>query len=661
MKFACLILLLVISACTERQNLKLDREKLAQTYFQEDAAWYIDNIPFFECSDSTLEQVYYYRWKLYKAHIRNVPDGHVITEFINHVSWDRDPFCTINAAAQHHIHEGRWLRDQQYMDDYISYLYAGGNDRKYSESVADASYARYLVNGDAEFLISQLDSMKSVFNNWNDHWDSAKQLYYTAAMPDATEYTIASIDASGGTDGFEGGEAFRPTINSYMYGNAMAIARTARLKGDSTTSSLYYIKAQQLKKRVEHDLWNESLRHFTDRFQVSNQYVKYWDFIRGRELAGFAPWYFNLPTDTNRFSQAWRHLTDTTKLLGKHGFRTNEPNYEYYFHQFLWHEGKRGSQWNGPSWPYQSSMMLTGMANVLHNYHQDVIDASDYLHALRLYTRQHYLPNGEINLVENYDPNLGGPIVHYYWSNHYNHSTYNDLVISGLCGIRPMEGDSVLINPLIDESIRYFALDNVSYHGHDLTIVYDRDGRRYNVGKGLTVFVDGRQVAVVPQDRGYCVSVGKHKQPKATHRIQNVALNISRKGYPVTSASVNNIPDSLNQVIDGRIWYFTEITNHWTTEGSSESSDWIALDLGKIHAVSSAYVYLVNNERFDLPTDIQFEYRQSDAWIPVIMKDKQPLKSNTRTEFQFEPIETSQLRVVFRHTKVIAVSEVEFY
>src|SRR6476646_1626544 len=75
-----------------------DREKLAKQYYHQDAQWYLDNIPFFECSDKQIEQVYYYRWKLYKAHIRHTGDNrYVITEFINHVPWDSDPYCTINA------------------------------------------------------------------------------------------------------------------------------------------------------------------------------------------------------------------------------------------------------------------------------------------------------------------------------------------------------------------------------------------------------------------------------------------------------------------------------------------------------------------------------------------------------------------------------------
>src|SRR5215510_9257372 len=85
-------ILLSLHACVSKGDKPapaIDHNKLAQEYFQEDAQWYLDNIPFFECSDKQLEQVYYYRWKLYKAHIRNTGNnGYVITEFINHVPWD---------------------------------------------------------------------------------------------------------------------------------------------------------------------------------------------------------------------------------------------------------------------------------------------------------------------------------------------------------------------------------------------------------------------------------------------------------------------------------------------------------------------------------------------------------------------------------------------
>lgn len=653
-------------ACTSEMDVtpSLNKKELAFKYFGTDSAWYLQNIPFFECSDKEIEAVYYYRWKLYKAHLRHVgTDEYVITEFINDVHWDRDPYSTINAATTHHIYEGRWLRDDRYMNGYINYMYQGGNNRSYSEGIADAAYARYLVSKDSVFIISQLDSMKSIFEQWNDHWEDAKKLYYIPAMPDATEYTIASIDASGGKDGFEGGDAFRPTINSYMYANAMAISNIATLKGDEATSTSYGTKAELLKTRAHEALWNDSLQHFTDRFKIDNQFVHYWDFIRGRELAGMVPWFYNLPEDDARFNQAWKHVLDTTQLLGKFGLRTNEPSYEYYFKQFVFNDGKPGSQWNGPSWPYQSSLVITGMTNFLNNYKQDVVTNSDFLKLFRQFTKQHYLPDGRINLVENYDPNKGGPIVYFYWSNHYNHSSYNNLVISGLCGVRPSRGDTLIINPLIDESIQYFFLDGVRYHGHDLTIIYDHNGNKYKAGKGLSVIVDGKRTTTATKDGKYEVVIGPSIVSKPSKEKPNHALNIYRKGFPHPSASVNAVPDSLYQAIDGRVWYFTEISNRWTTEGSTSSTDFYEIDFGQPKEISRAVIsFYTDDKKFKTPEQYTIEYEKENEWLPVKLLSPSTLVGNTGNTIGFEKITASKIRVLFNHpSSHVALTEFELH
>ncbi|MEI7908743.1 MAG: glycosyl hydrolase family 65 protein [Verrucomicrobiota bacterium] len=78
----------------------------------------------------------------------------------------------------------------------------------------------------------------------------------------------------------------------------------------------------------------------------------------------------------------------------------------------------------------------------------------------------------------------------------YNHSTYCDLVISGLIGLRPRADDTVEVNPLVPvHTWDYFCLDRVPYHGHLLTIFYDKTGERYNRGKGLRVLADGKEIA----------------------------------------------------------------------------------------------------------------------------------------------------------------------
>jgi hypothetical protein len=361
--------------------------------------------------------------------------------------------------------------------------------------------------------------------------------------------------------------------------------------------------------------------------------------------------------------------------------RTNEPSYEHYFRQFVFFQGKRGSQWNGPNWPYQTSQALTAMANLLNNYHQDVVNASDYLTLLRQYAKQHYLPDGRLNLVENYDPNLGGPIVHFYWSNHYNHSTFNNLIVTGLCGLRPAEGDSLVVNPLIDDSIEYFMLQDVPYHGHRVTAVFDRYGKHYNFGSGLTLFVDGKSVPGRSTQRGTFFPIGtpmpspvanSMENPAVAVSMENLALNIVRKGYPVPSSSVALQSDtSLYQAVDGRIWYFPEITNYWSTTGShskttatSGKMDWFALDFGKDRPLSKLILYLISDgQKYAAPDSITVEYSSSGEWRRAIIGEgAKVFVPNNATTLILDTPSTSRIRVLFYHsTHDVAVSEIECY
>lgn len=61
----------------------LDPQALAQKYFGNDAPWYQDRVPYFECSDSDIQDVYYYRWKIFRAHQRDLGErGYISTGMI---------------------------------------------------------------------------------------------------------------------------------------------------------------------------------------------------------------------------------------------------------------------------------------------------------------------------------------------------------------------------------------------------------------------------------------------------------------------------------------------------------------------------------------------------------------------------------------------------
>ena len=351
----------------------LPQTSLAESNFGNDAPWFKKNIPFFDCSDPQITQIYYYRWKLYKSHLKDVGSrGYIVTEFLNDVSWTYNPFQSLNDATAFHINEGRWLKDGRYMDDYVNFMYSGGNDRHFSEAIAAAAYGHYLVDGDRAFAIKNLDSMKRIFQLWTNRFDAAKGLYSIEPILGATEYTISSVDASGGKDGFLHGDSFRPTINSFMFANAMSISKLAALAGDTNTAEAYAANATAIRDSVETNLWNDRMQHFIDRYKADNQFVHYWDFIRGRELAGYVPWAFELPDHDPKYNASWKHLLSPDELAGPYGLRTVEPSYEYYMKQYryAWMAGKKlpECQWNGPTWPFDTTLVLEAMANLLNDY-----------------------------------------------------------------------------------------------------------------------------------------------------------------------------------------------------------------------------------------------------------------------------------------------------
>ena len=58
-------------------------------------------IPLFDVSDKTIEEIYYFRWHTYCKHIKETPEGFVITEFLPDVPW-AGKYNTISCPAGHH-------------------------------------------------------------------------------------------------------------------------------------------------------------------------------------------------------------------------------------------------------------------------------------------------------------------------------------------------------------------------------------------------------------------------------------------------------------------------------------------------------------------------------------------------------------------------------
>ncbi|CEH13083.1 glycogen debranching enzyme [Ceraceosorus bombacis] len=242
-------------------------------------------------------------------------------------------------------------------------------------------------------------------------------------------------------------------IDSYMYASARAISNFAKLAGRNDVVADFDKRASDLKTRIQADLWDDKMVAFRDRFQVTNEHVKYWDPIRGPgELVGFLPWTFDVPDDDAKYAASWKAILDPNRLGGKYGIRTVEPAYQYYMKQYRYDQatGKRECQWNGPSWPYQTTQALKGMANLLDHYkNKDAVTNADYKRLLSQYVDQHYNPDtARPDIQEDYDADTGKYIVGLDRSHDYFHSGFVDLVLSGLVGVKPRQDATLEVNPL---------------------------------------------------------------------------------------------------------------------------------------------------------------------------------------------------------------------
>ena len=82
----------VLNAETYRHYVDTFNQNDNQLYAQHipnAAAWDFlkDNIPLLDCPDGDIEEIYYFRWWTFRKHIKQTPDGFVITEFLPPVPW----------------------------------------------------------------------------------------------------------------------------------------------------------------------------------------------------------------------------------------------------------------------------------------------------------------------------------------------------------------------------------------------------------------------------------------------------------------------------------------------------------------------------------------------------------------------------------------------
>ncbi|MFV0564717.1 MAG: MGH1-like glycoside hydrolase domain-containing protein [Flavobacteriaceae bacterium] len=459
----------------------MEDENIAKAIPNDSAwGWMEQNIPLFDCPQENFNEIYYFRWWSLRKHIAQTPQGYAITEFLVNRSY-ADKYNLIACALGHHIYEFRWVHNPKYINENVLLWYQGNEGKpmdklyKFSSWTPDALYNMYLVNKDEEFLLSMYPDLVIDYAVWEKDRKRPDGLFWQHDVKDGMEESL-----SGGRHV----QNARPTINSYMYANSKALATMAKMKGDTQQQTYFNAKADTIKQLVETKLWNANAAFFetlTEKDTSSNV----------REAIGFIPWYFNLPTKNKGFETAWEQFKNEEGFAAPFGLTTAERRSP----RFRSH-GTGTCEWDGAIWPFATSQTLTAMANVLDNYNQNVVDKTDYFKQMNLYVESQYY-RGRPYIGEYLDETTG------YWlmgdrerSRYYNHSTFADLIITGLVGLRPRADEKIEVSPLVPQDLwDWFCLDNILYHGNIITILWDKTGEKYHKGKGFKVLRNGKEIA----------------------------------------------------------------------------------------------------------------------------------------------------------------------
>ena len=421
-----------------------------------------------------------------------------MTEFLPKVGWSGMD-NTIVCAAGHHFREGRWLRDPQYLTDNARFWLA---DKDASHRWG---YSSWLFTWTCQFAeVAGLDDLPAALLddavNYYDRWEKGvpKQRGKFIMGGDGAG-GFMSLDGHEGTEISLGGSGWKPLFNSAMWSEAKHIAAVARQVGRNDIAENFEAKAEGVRKALMARCWNDELKFFTTRHRDGV-------LTAVRELHGYAPWYFGMPLDV---APDWEQLFDEKGFAALYGLTFPERRAKGFTIAYKGHE----CQWNGPSWPFATSVALTAYANDLHARVRQPGESERFTFLMWQYAFAHKLHRTPTNPVgrrfdptvpwidENMNPDTADWIARTLLiqrkqkprerGKDYNHSTFCDLVISGLVGFEPQGADGFAVDPIFPATWDYCILDNLRYRGHDVSI-------RWHRGRGLTVTVGGREAAHSP-------------------------------------------------------------------------------------------------------------------------------------------------------------------
>ncbi|MCC6696752.1 MAG: hypothetical protein IT365_14070 [Candidatus Hydrogenedentes bacterium] len=472
-------------------------------------SWLTENVPAFTGKEDLTRQYWHRATSILRKNLFRAGEGRLKNWGISEGRWTADWYANmISYGAGHQIREARWLRNPEFTQGIITTWcenekpdgvfpnFIKPNEigtGQYTDWITSTVWDAHCVHPDEALLKSWADALKRNVDGWLNVYDPDHDglLLVDSHWWTGMEWQPSFFFFNGFDKDQQKQQLERVDLTAYVYGNARNLARILALIGDTEGAARYNATADTIRDATLKTMWDDATSFF---YSVEPQTHEK---ALVKEVIGVYPFYFSMfdPAQGQRYVSAWSSILDPKQFWTKWPVASASMECPAYSQDTKFN-GKEvgGCMWNGPTWPHANSIVLSAMAATLREYKESPLRVSDFYALLQSFTdAQFYKQDSNFPWTgEYYNGNDGE------WrtdQRDYNHSTYLDILIADVAGLRPRADETIEVHPLIDPAMEAFAIDGVRYHGHDITIAWapaTDPAPTPDSLKGLRVYVDGR-------------------------------------------------------------------------------------------------------------------------------------------------------------------------
>ena len=697
--------------------------------------YWAENLPYIDVPKKAVQKAIDYRWWLerFNSLDANIP------------GYDYQYPVTIEGVLGYnnaiiltqpmHLQDTKWLRSP-----YLAYgqLLSAGNSSQssafldnpgnrnnwnnhYGQYLAEAGYEAFnVIGGGAEvaenFAYYFGHDATGQLDHYGNHIEGRDLIAYRNNYMTGNDADTISMHAPGTGTWKAHGE------NAYVWAAADAAAKLYEQLGNTEQAKYYRDLADKIKADVLELMWCEECQKFetyavrpTGTQHNANQpnLVKYTESNNYNYFAvGLVP---DDAASVTKYKEALKAFSNGKEF----------PIFPFYTANQVHNQEVSGSN-NFSNINFTVQLRLYESALRTYDKEQTYI-TDDMLAMMAEWMAWNVYPDaGDIRYPNNNEfHNIDGRTYENYyrsWIYHNILGNYTYLFIEDMAGIQPRADEKIELSP-IDFSYDHFMVNNVRYHGHDLTVVWDKpdDGKTwYNeCPEGYSLYIDGTlaftlkdlahvvydsatkeisfpdgAVEIVTNNGGAAIPTAMNTaitekkvlnmlEKSGVHGMTNLAEGAEvtatftpdkaraaswaekhrADGSDSTSKAVNETVPDPQAVVDGT----TVDMPFWGNYGSVNERDSLTLKLSSKQTVDMATLYFYNDRQtngYSEPSKFAVEYWDGEAWQAVRQQTRTP--SAPRANYNavyFAPVETDQFRFTFTNKDkgFTAVTEIQLF